>query len=200
MTSRAQQQVTAYPTQEDITRQKLLDAGVTCIGRYGIKKTNIRLIAEESGIARQTVYNYFRNKNDLLAAAFQREGLKLGEATARYIERFESAEEKLVEGFLYIHEHFPRNPILAKVIEPGEDFFGTVGMTHYPYAMFGEFVFAEVFEEHTYLKPDAESISELWIRNVMSFLSVPGHREKTREELEEFVRTRLLPGVGLGHH
>lgn len=186
-----------YPTQEEITRNKLLDAGIVCIDRYGIKKTNMRLIAEQSGIARQTVYNYFSSKNELLSAAFFREGVKLGEAAARYVEQFNAAGDKLVEGFLFIHDNFPRNPILAKVIDPGIDFFGTVGLRNYPFAMFGDLVFAQVFADHPYLRPDAESICELWIRNVMSLLTMPGPAVKTPDDIRKYVRERLLPGVGV---
>jgi AcrR family transcriptional regulator len=187
----------SYPTIEQITRNKLLDAGIRCIDRYGIKKTNIRLIAEESGIARQTVYNYFKNKNELLSQAFQREGEKLGQAAAVHIERFEGAENKFIEAFLFIYENFPKNPILAKVIEPGGDFFSTIGVPDYQYATYGKLVFGQMFEEHPYLKPDADSIAELWIRGIMSFLTMPGPTIKTRDELREFVRCRFLPGLGL---
>jgi AcrR family transcriptional regulator len=186
-----------YAAPEDITREKLLDAGIACLDQYGLKKTNMRLIAQESGIVRQTVYNYFNSKYELLSAAFQREGIRLGEDASRHIERFQGAEDKLVEGFLFIYETFPKNPILSKVLEPGQDFMGTVGLSSVPFAFFGELVFHEVFEQHPYLRPDIANISELWIRNVMSFLIVSGPDSKTREEMEHYVRRYLLPGVGL---
>ena len=182
---------------DELTREKLMDAGIACLSRYGLKKTNMRLIAQESGIVRQTVYNYFSSKYEVLSAAFQREGIRLGEETARHIERFDDAGTKLVEGFLFIHEHFPRNPILAEVLAPGQDFMGTVGLSTVPFALYGELVFHSVFEEHPYLKPDIENISELWIRSVMSFLTLPGPTTRNREQMERYVRRHLLPGVGL---
>ena len=186
-----------YLAPEEVTRHKLLDAGIACLHRYGLKKTNMRLIAEESGIVRQTVYNYFDNKYDLLSAAFQREGLLLGEATARYIERFDSVEDKFVEGFLYIHDHFPKSPILANILDPKQDFLAKTGLSSVPFSVYGELVFHDVFEQYPYLKPHIEEISELWTRNVVSFLTLPGPRKRTREELESFVRRHLLPGIGL---
>ena len=163
----------------------------------GIEKTNIRQIAEESGIARQTVYNYFKNKNALLAAAFQREGIKIGLAAMEHIAQFDSAEEQFIEAFLFAYDNLPKNPILAKVVEPGSTFFHTLGMEQYEYAQYGELVFADVFKKHPYLKAEAESISELWVRGIMSFLTIPGPKKKTREELKTFITLRLLPGLGL---
>lgn len=186
-----------YASPEEITREKLMDAGIACLSKHGLKKINMRLIAQESGIVRQTVYNYFNSKYELLSAAFQREGIRLGEGALRHIERFEGADTKLVEGFLFIYENFPKNPILAQVLEPGQDFMATVGLTSVPFAWYGELVFHEVFEEHPYLKPEVENISELWIRSVMSFLTLPGPEKRDREEMENYVRRYLLPGVGL---
>ena len=206
MTKRATSEATQsepgqpYPTPEELTRNRLLDAGIACLDRHGLKKTTMRLIAEESGIVRQTVYNYFQNKYDLLSAAFEREGLLLGEETARFIERFDSVDDKFVEGFLYIHDHFPRNPILANVLDPTQNFVARAGLSSVPFAVYGELVFKAVFEEHPYLKPHIEEISELWTRNVLSFLMLPGPRKKTRNELKQFVRRYLLPGIHLHEH
>lgn len=187
-----------YASPDEITREKLMDAGIACLSKHGLRKTNMRLIAQESGIVRQTVYNYFKSKYELLSAAFQREGIRLGQDASRHIERFQGADTKLVEGFLFIYENFPKNPILAQVLEPGQDFMGTIGLTSVPFALYGELVFHDVFEEHAYLKPDVETISEFWIRNVMSFLTLPGPEKRDREEMERYVRRCLLPGVGLG--
>lgn len=186
-----------YPTVEEITRNRVLDAGIRCLDRYGYKKTTISLIAEESGITRQTVYNYFRNKDELLSQAFLREGVRLGVATANYIERFDSVQDKFVGAFLFIYEHFPQNPILMRVLEPASDFYYTAGMSSFSFAEFGELVLADVFQQNDYLRANADSICELWIRSVLSFLTMPGQKTKTRAELETFVRMRLVPGIGL---
>lgn len=193
----ARKRRTEHVSADDITRERLLDAGIACLSKHGLKKTNMRLIAQESGIVRQTVYNYFKSKYELLSAAFQREGVRLGEEASRHIAQFDGADTKLVEGFLFIYEHFPKNPILAEVLEPGQDFMGTVGLSSVPFALYGELVFHEVFEEHPYLQRDVEAISELWIRSVMSFLTLPGPEQRNREDMARYVRRYLLPGVGL---
>jgi len=148
-------------------------------------------------LARQTVYNYYKNKNEILSAAFEREGVKLAALVAEEIAQYPDVREKFVQGFIYIIEHFPRNPILSQITEPGNIFYGAVGMSHYPFATFGMLAFAEIFEGHPELAKDGEEMSELWIRNVMSFLSMPGPQKKSREELEGFIRRRLVPGLGL---
>lgn len=187
----------SYPTLEDINRHRLMDAAVACMQENPLNKITMQHIAERSGIVRQTVYNYYSNKNELLAATFEREGLKLAEEVSAYIRSIPLLENKWVEGFVYVVENFAKNPVLAKVIEPGSDFLATVGHAHYPFAAFGQLAFADVFAAHPKLMVDAEEISELWTRNAMSFLSMPGPEQRTHEELAAYVRRRLLPGLGL---
>lgn len=187
-----------YPSLEEINRNKLMDAAVACMNEYPLNKITMQHIAERSGIVRQTVYNYYSNKNELLAATFEREGIKMANAVAEAIKAFATTEDKFVEGFVFVVDNFPRNPILAKVIEPGSDFLATVGHAHYPFAAFGQLAFHEVFAANPALMAQSEEISELWTRNTMSFLSMPGPEQRSHAELAAYVRRRLLPGLGLG--
>ena len=186
-----------YASLESINRHKLMDAAIACMQELPLNKITMQHIAAKSGIVRQTVYNYYSNKNELLAATFQREGIKLAEAVAAQIKPLPTVEEKFVQGFVFVVENFGRNPVLAKVIEPGSDFLGTVGMVHYPFAAFGQLVFHDVFEANPALAAQAEEISELWVRNSMSLLTMPAAKQRTAQELADYVRRRLVPGLGL---
>jgi AcrR family transcriptional regulator len=189
--------VATVSSQEDFTRQRLLDAGILCVKELGIARTGMRHIAERSGLVRQTVYNYYKSKNELLAAAFEREGVKMALAVQAHILSVEGVAEKFVEGFLFVVEQFPRNPILALVLEPDSSFLNTVGMTYYPFAPFGLLAFREVFECDAVLAAQAEEISEYWTRNALSFLTMLGTTKRSREEMADYVRRRLLPGLHL---
>jgi AcrR family transcriptional regulator len=50
------------------TRAALLTAAHDCLARYGIRKTTMVDVASRSGVAKATLYNHFRTKDDLLAA------------------------------------------------------------------------------------------------------------------------------------
>ena len=49
----------------------LLKAAIQLFERYGVKRTSMADIAVEAGVARQTLYNAFRNKDELLKAAIR---------------------------------------------------------------------------------------------------------------------------------
>ncbi len=51
--------------------EKIIEAAVGLFSRYGVKRTSMNDIAVESGIARQTLYNTFSNKDEVLQATIR---------------------------------------------------------------------------------------------------------------------------------
>ena len=50
------------------TRANLLDATAHCVERYGVRRTTMGDIALKAVVAKATLYNHFRTKDDVLAA------------------------------------------------------------------------------------------------------------------------------------
>ena len=48
------------------TRQKLVDAAIRCFEQHGFEETTTAMIAGEAGVAVGTVYNYVRDKRELI--------------------------------------------------------------------------------------------------------------------------------------
>lgn len=184
-----------YPSHDEQVRQRLQDAALACVRELGFNKVSMRHIAERSGLVRQTVYNYYSSKFDLLGEAFLREGTQLALEIADHIRAIDNIEDQFVETFLFLVEALPRNPILALMVEPGNEFLSTIRMD-LPFDQFGQLVFGDVFRSHPALGAQAEEISEYWSRNALSFLTFRT-TERSREELESYVRRRLVPGLRL---
>lgn len=53
------------------TRVAILDAAAHCVERYGVRKTTMGDVALKAGVAKATLYNHFRTKDDLLAALLE---------------------------------------------------------------------------------------------------------------------------------
>lgn len=53
-------------------RSQILDAAVAVISEQGFHKTTIKQIARQAGIADGTIYNYFKNKDDILMGIIER--------------------------------------------------------------------------------------------------------------------------------
>ncbi len=51
--------------------EKIIEAAIRLFSRYGVKRTSMNDLATEAGIARQTLYNSFSNKDEVLRATIQ---------------------------------------------------------------------------------------------------------------------------------
>jgi AcrR family transcriptional regulator len=61
------------------TRASLLDAAVRLIAERGTRRTSMTDIAQAAGIAKGTLYNHFRNKDEVFAALVEAEVLLIAE-------------------------------------------------------------------------------------------------------------------------
>ncbi len=59
------------------TRAALLAATAECVARYGIRKTTMVDVASKSRVAKATLYNHFRTKDDVLAALVEQQVAEL---------------------------------------------------------------------------------------------------------------------------
>lgn len=187
----------AYPTYEDVLKTRIMDAAIVCMKQKGVDKTRIGDIATELGISRQTIYNYFDNKNRLFDAIFSREAVTLAENIAQHISKFKSLDNQLTQAFLCAMDEIPRHPVLSHVISSGGQFLQEVGHSRERMQAFGELVLYQVFEDHPQLKTDSQEICEFLSRNIISFLLMPDPAPRSPQELEGYVRRRVLPGLGI---
>lgn len=64
------------------TRTAILAAAGTCIERRGVRKTTMSDVAATGGVAKATLYNHFRTKDDVLTALVDAQVAALGSACA----------------------------------------------------------------------------------------------------------------------
>ena len=65
------------------TRAALLDAAADCVARCGVRGTTMGAIAAAGGVAKATLYNHFRTKDDVLAALVHDRAAALARECAR---------------------------------------------------------------------------------------------------------------------
>lgn len=83
----------------DQVRSQIIGAAIQVISEKGFQKTTVRQIAQAAGIADGTIYNYFKNKDDILMAIVE----QLTEAEVREV-HFGEAEQLDFDTF--VEEYF----------------------------------------------------------------------------------------------
>ena len=96
-------------------RERLLDVAYDLFAHRGIREVSIDEIVEGSGVARATLYRYFKSKDDLALAFLERREQRwtFGAIEAEARRRGETAEERLLAIFDVFDEWFHREDFEA---------------------------------------------------------------------------------------
>jgi AcrR family transcriptional regulator len=102
------------------TEERILTAGLTLIGRRGVRRLGMREIAETAGVSRGTLYRYFPSKDHVLAAAADYDGQRFSDGLDEVLAAADTPEERVTSfmayAFDFIRSH-PCRPLFES--EPG---------------------------------------------------------------------------------
>jgi AcrR family transcriptional regulator len=93
--------VTTETTATD-TRELIVESAFDCFRRHGLNKTTIVDIARAADISRSTVYEYFRDKAEIVEACAEHSSQRFYREMARAMGRGESLEEKLALAAVFV--------------------------------------------------------------------------------------------------
>ena len=186
------------PTSPEDARERLMDAAVACLQRFGLEKTGMADIAAAAGVTKPTIYKYFESRDELVQSALSRAGAALGERLLHYASRFESLADQLVEAVLFCLREIPNEPALAVSSRSQTESFGA-RMAFRPTGLaLAHRVLDELFASRPDLMEQADEIAEILIRWMLSFLIVDGPKPRDEDELRALLHRRMIPGLCLG--
>lgn len=184
-------------------RERLLEATLACVARYGIAKTTVEDIARRSGLSRATVYRHFPGgKDQLVNATIAWEAARFFERLAIAVADAPDLATLLVDAVMFAHRAFEDHAVLQKVLETEPELLLpqlTVESTRLV-TFIRTFLHAPLERERVRgrLTPslDVDAAADHIARLVLSFVGTPGRWDLTdRSQVEELVRTELLAGV-----
>jgi AcrR family transcriptional regulator len=184
--------VTTIP---EATRNRIFAGVIECVERWGIEKTTLNDIAKAAGCSRQTVYNYYSSKAEVLEAALEEAGQTFMERAEQHVLQFEDSGACLLEAVVFTITNLPREPYLKVLVD-----------AHF-LEVFSTFYSSEVSQRRIVqvtrvclrnspeLLLHCEEIGEITSRFIFSLITTPGPMMRTEDELREFLRRRMLPGL-----
>ncbi|WP_108819095.1 TetR/AcrR family transcriptional regulator [Pseudovibrio sp. Alg231-02] len=92
-------------------REKILEAAVRAFMRFGVNRTRMHDIASEAGVARQTVYSNYKNKNEILCASIRHFSDQSLAAVQKEWSALETLEDKL--SAYYKHSIIPSFKVIT---------------------------------------------------------------------------------------
>ncbi|GBC62391.1 TetR/AcrR family transcriptional regulator [Desulfonema ishimotonii] len=100
--------------QKDETRVLILETARFLFAEKGFEKTTIREIAARAGIGLGTIFNHFKGKDSLLAAALYEDVEKNLERAFNTLPEKASAPDQLLHIARSFYTYYARQPLLAK--------------------------------------------------------------------------------------
>jgi AcrR family transcriptional regulator len=184
--------------------QRVVDAALRCIARWGIAKTTLDDVAREASCSRATIYRLFPGGKDALLDAIVQAELTsfFGALSQRLADAGDDLEELLVRGICFaassLHTHEALQFVLAyepEVILPRVAFKQADRMLAVivPFAV--PYLVPHVGEE------EAPGAAEWLARIVLSYTLAPAAGVDVGDEssVRRLVRTFVLPGL-VHHH
>jgi AcrR family transcriptional regulator len=183
--------------------QRVVDATLRCVARWGLAKTTLDDIAREAGCSRATVYRLFPGGKDaLIEAVAAAEVGRFFAALAARLDEAATLEELLVAGISeaardlqshealqFLLEHEPEAVLPHFAFRSGDAVLGTVRAFAAPYLA-------------RYVPGDEAPRAAEWVaRIVLSYTSCPadGVDLASEESVRKLVRTFVLPGLESQH-
>ena len=93
--------MTADTTATD-TREAIVESAMACFGRHGLDKTTVVDIAREANVSRSTVYEYFRDKAEIVEACAEHSSQKFYREMAAAMGKGETLEDKLTRAAVFV--------------------------------------------------------------------------------------------------
>jgi AcrR family transcriptional regulator len=102
--------------EEANTREALISAAQHCIARFGLAKTTMSDVASAATVHRATVYRYFTDREELVAAVFLREAAPLLAQAVQKLETSEDVAEGLVDALVESISEMRRSEIVQTLL------------------------------------------------------------------------------------
>ncbi len=180
---------------------RVLDAALRCVARWGLAKTTVDDVAREAGCSRASVYRSFPGKAPLVSAAFRRDLLRFFDHLEGRLQEAADLEEVLtigtVEAARYVEGHAAFQYLLThepEIVLPHIAFHRLDGLFTAAAAFARPYLsrFLPAGEE-----PNPGATAEWIVRLVLSYTLCPSPhcRPSDEDHARRLVRTYVLPGL-----
>jgi AcrR family transcriptional regulator len=178
----------------DASVERILDAALDLLVRYGPRRTTVEDVARRAGVGRATVYRRFPGKDQLFEAVLLRECRRFLEQLDAALSATSSVEEKIIHGYAETMRLARTHPLIQQLVRREPE-------TTLPYltshggpviAMCRGFV-AQLIADDV---DEPEVTAELLVRLVHSLVLTPdGVIPVDADAARDFARRRLVPAA-----
>jgi AcrR family transcriptional regulator len=180
----------------DAVGESIVDAALEEFLTYGLRRTNVDVVARRAGVSRATLYRRFDGKDALVQAVLVRESRRFFGSVADAVVGLTSPQERLVEGFVVGVRYAREDRLLNRLLSSDPEALLPYLTTN------GALVLAAARDFLVQQAPDAPvaertpaGVAEVFVRLAISFTLLPDSAIPldTDAEVRAFARGYLAP-------
>ena len=180
------------------TQQRIVDAAVACVKRWGIEKVTLNDIAREAGVTRPTVYSYFSNRDEVVQFALLQSAYVFAQKLLRHIENYTQPEMRVIEAMMFSLKQLPKEPSLALMSDSGlAEILNENALRQAEGNEIRRGIFRLIFAGVDVDDNELDELTEVASRFLMSLLTMKSNKQRSEKEMRSFLCRRLLPALGL---
>jgi AcrR family transcriptional regulator len=185
----------------DAVGESIVDAALEEFLAYGLRRTNVDVVARRAGVSRATLYRRFDGKDGLVQAVLVRESRRFFAGIADAVRDLASPRERLVEGFVVGVRFAREDRLLNRLLASDADALLPYLTTN------GALVVAAARDFLVLQAPDAPvadrtpaGVAEVFVRLAISFTLQPQSAIPldSDDEVRAFARAYLAPLMSPG--
>ncbi len=105
----------------DMTPENIAAAAERCFQKFGAQRTTMADIADEAGIARQSIYRVFEDRSSLIRFVLSQRVAMLAEQVRGAFDGYETIEQAIVEGSIVSVRVGRLDPIFNQIVTEATD-------------------------------------------------------------------------------
>lgn len=178
----------------------MLDAAEECFARFGVAQTTVDDVVRVAKVPRATMYRHVGGKDDLVAAVAMRRFEAFLGKLARYVAKFDTVADVLVEGTIFTVDHYRSNDLLARLLAPesvphGPRLIKDTMMQARDRMVAYVTPMVEAGHRSGEIRPEVtpHDAAEWLMRVIASLLAMPSPWNRTKAEQRAFLRRMVVP-------
>lgn len=178
----------------DDSRERIIQGAIRSIARHGLERSSMASVAREAGVARQTVYAYYSNREDVLRDAITRSATELTDAAVAKAKEATTAADFLIELTLAVFYGVREHPAISAMLYSVETPEGREMTMSTPVLDIVVEALRPLVDYEPALEPRLGIIAETSLRMSVSLLTFPSERTQDPELLRAYL-TDLLASL-----
>ena len=186
----------SIPESDEAAKALIINAALQIAERDGIQNTNIKKVADELCITRQTVYRLFPSTDDLLTQVSVAAGGKILERLLGTAKKHDNFEDRVIEAMVFLAWNIPNDEFLKHYFSISEVTEDNINHAFSKDALDYGYQMLKALRPENQKNIDDEFLKELaehQQRMLLSLIIAPSERIKTAKGLRAYLNKWLRP-------